>query len=302
MKFLEFTGTLTTFYETGMEHLGLGLNLESPQFKDKNPNYGPKNPKEPEYFYSYEALILLKRNDRIEIEVDGTVNIFHIGNRNVAQSHGYKFGEAYPLEFSLEQLDQWIKLFHKPLKAKIIRPIKTVAFYGGTFDPLHVGHKAIIQDLHYRFDEVCVLPTNNYTKKNFLFPIENRIKAAQAVANNFNNVKVLDWSLFMETSKTYEMFLKLKNMYGIEPVIVIGSDNLQSINQWLNFSELQKCPFLIFNRGEEKIVAPLENYQVVNNFNYNVSSSNIKKSQKSDEIPSECHIHYDLKQLKKVDF
>lgn len=301
MKYIEFKGNLTTHYETGMEYLGLGVYLDHPKFRTINRSYNPQDSNYgPEYFWTYEGLILLKKNDKLEIElIDGSIQTFMIGNRTLAKEHGYKLGEAYPQELNLSELHLWAAQFNSNLKAKIIRPIKKVAFYGGTFDPMHLGHKKIIEHLHYSFDEVIVLPTNNYNKKDFIFTLDERIHACQAVANNYNNVKVIDWSLHMETSKTYEMFLKLKELYAVEPVIVIGSDNISSIEKWVNYEELKKCPFLIFQRGTEKVTPPLENYQIINNAAPSVSSTDIKASYQIDNIPAECHSSYNLIKMKK---
>lgn len=301
MKYITFSGNLTTFYETGMEYLGLGIDMT--RFQTLNPHYDPQDKnKGPQYYSSYEGLILLKKNDKIDIETPEGVVTFIIGNPSLAKAHQYKFGEAYPKELTdPKELSEWVKHFApENIKGTITREVKKVAFYGGTFDPMHLGHKKIIEQLHYHFDEVCVVPTNNYLKKNFTFTLSERINAAQAVADNYSNVTVLDWALQMDTSKTYEMFLKLQSLYGIEPVIAIGEDNLVGIEKWQNFSQLKSLPFMIFHRAGAPVNdIPLTNYQFIKNFNISASSTAIRAENNIQNIPPECLKYYDLLKLAK---
>lgn len=301
MKYLTFEGTLETYYETGMEHLALGLQLSDERFKQKNSSFtgDPKNG--PEYYYSLEGFIFLQPQDRLEVITDKGTEVFMIGNKSLAKDDSYRFGSAYPKEISSNELSQWSSFFAKNCTAKIIRPIKKLAFYGGTFDPIHLGHKAIIEQLHYQFDLVCVLPTNNWTKKTFTFSLEERLQAIEAVANNYSNVTTLDWSLYEDTTSTLEVFKKLKSQYGIDPVIVIGSDNIKGIQNWKNFTELKDLPFMVFQRGEKIINNPLTNCQILTNFNKNYSSTEIRNLNLIESIPVESRKFLNLHKIGKKD-
>ena len=49
--------------------------------------------------------------------------------------------------------------------------MKRTVIFGGSFDPLHIGHENIIRNLADRFDEVIVVPT-------YVSPFKQAEKAA----------------------------------------------------------------------------------------------------------------------------
>lgn len=301
MKYQYFTGFLETYYETGMEHLALGVQVDDKRFKTPNSNYNgdPKNG--PEHYLSLEGLVMLEKGDRIEITTPEGVTVFNIGNRSLAAAHNYRLGSAYPIELSeVSDLKEFTQYFNdnQKIKGTIIRPIKTIALYGGTFDPIHIGHKSIIEQLHYHFDVVYVLPTNNWTKKSFCFTIEERIKACQAVAQNHLNVEVLDWSLREDTTSTFNMFEKIKAQSGVEPKIIIGSDNLQGIEKWKNFDLLKNLPFIVMQRGDIPKNNPLINSQIWP-MQKNISATEIRNNNLIDQIPVEAQMVLELGKMKK---
>ena len=297
---LEYVGKLSTYYETGFEGIALILEVEDERFNIPNPN--PQEGR-PQFFRSLEGAIFLRKEDVLEIETPDGIRKFTLGNKILAHKHNYRFGVAYPLEInSLEDLSDYIFFFKNEYKAKVIRKVNSLAFYGGTFDPIHNGHKEIISKLHYMCDLVYVLPSNNWTKSNFTFPIQERIRAVEAVCNNFLNVQVLDWSLSEDTSSTLNMYKKIEHETGVKAQIVIGSDNLEKITHWKHFEELNKCSFLVFTRNDLPKEIPIKNYKIIN-FSNNISSTAIRKEKLINNIPQEALDHLNLDLLnKKIDF
>lgn len=301
MKYQYFTGVLQNYYETGMEHLALGVQVEDERFKTKNDQFDGSPQNGPEYYLSLEGLVMLEKGDRLEIETTEGTKVFNIGNRQLAAADKYRFGSAYPLEINEpKDMGEFIQYFHdgKNIKGTIIRKVKTIALYGGTFDPIHLGHKAIIEQLHYQYDVVYILPTNNWTKQNFLFSLEERINACLAVAKNYLNVEVLDWSLREDTTSTLAMFNKIKETTGVEPKIVIGSDNLTGIEKWKNFELLKPLPFIVFQRGELPKNNPLPN-SIIIPLKQNMSATEIRNNNLIDQIPKEAQRELDLNKMKK---
>lgn len=64
-----------------------------------------------------------------------------------------------------------------------------IALYPGSFDPVTLGHKDIIQRASNIFDKVIVAVAVNY-KKQTLFTNEERVKLLQESVREFKNVEI----------------------------------------------------------------------------------------------------------------
>lgn len=71
--------------------------------------------------------------------------------------------------------------------------MSVIAVYPGTFDPITNGHFDLVERASGLFDKVIVAIAAN-TSKTPLFDLDHRVKMAQAVLGNFNNVEVTGFS------------------------------------------------------------------------------------------------------------
>ncbi len=122
--------------------------------------------------------------------------------------------------------------------------------FGGSFDPIHFGHLHIIdslQDLNSSWP-VRVLPCSvPALKKRTSASFVQRVEMIQLALKDYNNV-IVDRRESHRTGKSYsyDTLRELAQEYpGRRFVLVIGSDNLETIGQWYQAEQLAKCCHLV---------------------------------------------------------
>lgn len=161
----------------------------------------------------------------------------------------------------------------------------TVALYGGSFDPPHIAHIAIINalcELNF-LDKVIVMPTFlNPFKSHFTAPAELRLKWLRDIFAETQDVEISSFEVDLgqktPTITTVEYLLtSYEKIY-----VVIGADNLASLNKWSHFDELaKKVTFIIATRDD--IEVPTNFIKLF--INEKVSSSDLRKKMNIQNLP-----------------
>ena len=162
------------------------------------------------------------------------------------------------------------------------------ALFGGSFDPPHIGHDAIVksalQNLHV--DTLFIMPTwKNPFKTSFNASPIQRFKWAEKLWGKIQGVSVLDYEISQEKPVTsYESVKYLKNLYNLEHIyLIIGADNLKSLHKWNNYEKLKnEVEFVIASRDGQKLPNDLKKLPI----NVNISSSDLRESPNPDFIPA----------------
>lgn len=156
------------------------------------------------------------------------------------------------------------------------KKLKTAVF-GGSFDPIHLGHVRIVKkalnDLN--IDQIIVVPNYlNPLKNDFHAPPELRLKWLKEVFKHFPNVKISDFEI-----------KKNRPVYSIETVeffkpdyFIIGSDNLKTLHKWKDIDKLRKLvEFVIATRGDvDKNLLNKYNIDKLIEINIPISSTQIR--------------------------
>ena len=131
------------------------------------------------------------------------------------------------------------------------------ALFGGTFNPLHIGHCEILSSLENRpeIGEIWIMPTRIPPHKVFDRAAEDsvRIEMCLLAAERYKKARV---SLieFERTGKSYtfDTVKLLKQKYPERDfVFVCGGDMLVTFDEWYRYSELMKMlPFYAFRRTD----------------------------------------------------
>lgn len=134
--------------------------------------------------------------------------------------------------------------------------VRKIAVYSGSFDPLHIGHKAILEEISKNFDWVYLMVTpQNPLKDRKSSDVNERINNAHnaLLRNELLNVTVS--SIEREMLPPYYTIRTLDELKKRTPindiVLIIGADNLQNIREWKDYKRiLLEYGVLVFPRGD----------------------------------------------------
>ena len=134
--------------------------------------------------------------------------------------------------------------------------MKKVGFFGGTFDPIHLGHinLAICILEHYHLDEVLFCPASLSPHKIAEEPTASKQQRREMVELAIRPIEAftcLEAELFREgPSYTIDTIRALKHAHpSVEYHLILGEDSLERLSEWREIEELIAiAPPLIGNR------------------------------------------------------
>ena len=161
-----------------------------------------------------------------------------------------------------------------------------VAFFGGSFDPPHIGHQAIVDEalksLHV--DKLFIVPTFlNPFKKEFFASCETRLEWLKKVFT-CKEVEIVDFEIKQKRAvASIETIEYLKNKYDLKKIyLIIGADNLLTLESWHRYSELKNMvEFVIATRDEIVLSKELKKLQI----NAKISSSKLRSNMSKSFLP-----------------
>ena len=166
--------------------------------------------------------------------------------------------------------------------------MKTIALFGGSFDPPHLGHCAVIKTLLEikEVDEIIIMPTYlNPFKESFFAPAELRLKWLKEIFCNEHKVRISDFEV--KQNKKVPTLITVENLHKEYDKIylVIGADNLKNLHLWHGYNELEKqVTFMVAHRNRIKIP---KNYTEIE-VSVDISSSMLRQEMKEEML---CEIN-----------
>ncbi len=161
--------------------------------------------------------------------------------------------------------------------------------YIGSFNPPHKGHKKVINyliDNNY-VDNILIVPTMNYWHKQNLIDLSDRINMLKYFENDHVTIDRENNQYIY----TVELLEVLKNKYlNDELYLIIGADNLLSLDKWKNYQKLLEYPIIVMQRGNIDIKSVINKYAnhhfiLIENFTFiDISSSKIRKELLNDYL------------------
>lgn len=176
-----------------------------------------------------------------------------------------------------------------------------IAVFGGSFDPVHIGHKAVVDTAlkNLDIDKLIVVPTFlNPFKDKFFFEPKDRFNLLQKVFSSYEKVELSDYEINKQKPcYSYDTVVYLSKLYVTSKVyFIIGEDNLQSLHKWHKIDELKSVVEFVVAKRSNLSSQILKDYKVLD-IDVKISSTNLRESLNLDFIPDE--IKDDILKLQK---
>ncbi len=134
--------------------------------------------------------------------------------------------------------------------------MKRIGFFGGTFNPIHMGHLAIAQMAQERFklDKVIFIPSHQPPHKNVssLANANHRYKMVKLATAGNDLFAVSDVETQRQgKSYTIDTLRYFKKLYpaNVKMYFIIGGDSLGTLSRWKYIKEILKLvTFIVVNR------------------------------------------------------
>lgn len=136
-----------------------------------------------------------------------------------------------------------------------------LALYGGSFDPPHAGHVAVVTEAlkHLEIDQLIIVPASrNPFKDTVRADGHTRYEWLKEIFAPYEKVSVSDFEIAQHhcvyTIETVKHFCQTyESIY-----LIIGADNLEKLTSWHRFEELsQLVTWVVATRNNVSIPEPM---------------------------------------------
>ena len=182
--------------------------------------------------------------------------------------------------------------------------MKTIAVFGGTFNPFHIGHYEMLKaicELDY-IGTVLVMPDKIPPHKDMDFCVsdDDRIEMCRLVCEDFDKARLSTIEFERAgISYTADTVKILKNRYpDTDFYFVIGGDMVTSLENWYNTEYLfNNLKFIAFSRDDnnafkksvKSLTAKGVKITVINKAITDISSSNLRKNINIKYLPQKVY-------------
>ncbi len=184
-----------------------------------------------------------------------------------------------------------------------------IALYGGSFDPIHIGHLITAQNVieNYDVEKVIFIPSHITPLKDRELEAsdEDRFKMAYISIKRNNKFMVSDYEILKKDniSYTYNTLKYFREIYPDEKIyFIVGTDRAKDLKKWYNIKELSELVTFIFTaRNEESLEEVIAcdkfyktiSYEVMTSPIIEISSSSIRDNIKNNKsidymVTDEC--------------
>ena len=143
--------------------------------------------------------------------------------------------------------------------------MKRIGIFGGSFNPIHLGHTALASYICEQgmVDEVWLMvsPQNPLKRDLTLLDENERLTMARLATAPYPMLKACDFEFTLpRPSYTYHTLQALRTAYpDCEFSLIIGEDNWQCFNRWYRGEDIaRETPIIIYPRKAEGLERKVE--------------------------------------------
>ena len=144
------------------------------------------------------------------------------------------------------------------MKRRLTRDTRT-ALFGGTFDPVHLGHLNVGKSVCKLglVEHVIFVPTGNppHKQRTGITPIEDRLAMLSQALEEFEYFHISDFEI-QETGVSYTVDTAryYAKYFGENLYVLIGMDSLHELNTWHEAKALvTENNFIVYRRPENRL-------------------------------------------------
>ena len=173
--------------------------------------------------------------------------------------------------------------------------MKKVGFFGGTFDPPHLGHLALAKLAIERaeLDNLFLCPAYSAPLRTqpALFSAVDRLRMIEEICKLDQKMDVWDKEIKLARSQfTFDTIVEFKKHFPDHQIfLLLGADQFSRLDQWYKPQDLSKLVhYLVFARNAEEMPAPPLEHMVVSfieNDLIDISSTDIRDKLRNQVFP-----------------
>ena len=151
-----------------------------------------------------------------------------------------------------------------------------IGLFGGTFDPIHIGHMILMENVinNLDLDKIYVLPHSNPPHKleNKKTALNLRLKMVNETIKDNPKLEINDYDYRdNEIHYTFNTINYFKKSYpNDEFFFIMGEDSFLDIEKWKNYKEILKENLIIFKRYSNKNFSLISKINQVRKYNKNI--------------------------------
>lgn len=151
-----------------------------------------------------------------------------------------------------------------------------IGLFGGTFDPIHIGHLIIMENVinAMNLDKIYILPNSNPPHKlqNKKTDINIRLKMVREAVKDNHKIEINDYDYRNNSIHyTYQTIDYFKKTYpDDEFYFIIGEDSFLDIKKWKNYEQILKENLIVFKRYSEINSSLLSEINEIKKYNKNI--------------------------------